>query len=181
MSVVHPSDRQLVSTWAGGVEGAVIDAGCGPGQWTQFLHELGLPVRGVDRVPEFIEHARRAHPDVRFDLDDLDALDVETGTVGGVLAWYSLIHHEPGTIRIPLREFNRALGPGGGLLIGFFEGPAVERFDHAVVPAYRWSVTDLAEELGAAGFDVIETHVRTTVGQRPQAAISARRRDAGSS
>ncbi len=31
MSAAHPSDRQLVSTWAGEVEGSVIDAGCGPG------------------------------------------------------------------------------------------------------------------------------------------------------
>jgi hypothetical protein len=30
MSAMHPSDRQLVATWAGGIEGAVLDAGCGP-------------------------------------------------------------------------------------------------------------------------------------------------------
>ncbi|WP_210415451.1 class I SAM-dependent methyltransferase [Agromyces laixinhei] len=175
MSPVHPSDCQLVSTWAQGIEGRVIDAGCGPGQWTNFLTELGLTASGVDLVREFIERARREYPGVPFEVGDLDNLDCETETVGGVLSWYSLIHHDPGTIRQPLREFRRALSPRGTLLIGFFEGAVVERFDHAVTPAYRWPVGDLSDELLAAGFDVVESHVRTTTGQRPQAAIIAQR------
>ncbi|MFF1632333.1 class I SAM-dependent methyltransferase [Leifsonia sp. NPDC058248] len=178
MSAVHPSDRQLVATWAGGIEGSVIDAGCGPGQWTNFLAESGLPARGTDLVPEFIERARARYPDVPFTIGSLNALDAPAGSVGGILSWYSLIHHEPGAIAVPLREFNRALRPGGTLLIGFFEGPVVEEFAHAVAPAYRWPVDDLSGELVAAGFDVVESHVRKTSGQRSQAAIVARRRDA---
>ncbi|MFD4421255.1 class I SAM-dependent methyltransferase [Agromyces sp. NPDC058484] len=177
MSPVHPSDRQLVSIWARGIEGRAIDAGCGPGQWTNFLTELGLTASGVDLVPEFIERARREYPGVPFEVGDLDDLDCETESVGGILSWYSLIHHDPGTIRLPLMEFRRALSPRGTLLIGFFEGAVVERFDHAVTPAYRWPVGDLSEELLAAGFDVVESHVRKTSGQRPQAAIIARRAD----
>ena len=176
MSAVHPSDRQLVLTWADEVEGSVIDAGCGPGQWTNFLTERGLSAQGIDLVPEFIERARRSYPDVPFTISSLNALDVGDGSVGGILSWYSLIHHEPDTIRVPLQEFNRVLKPGGALLIGFFEGPVVEEFAHAVTPAYRWSVEALSEELTATGFDAIESHVRNTAGQRSQAALIARRR-----
>ena len=114
---------------------------------------------------------------VPFEVGELSNLDCETGTVDGVLSWYSLIHHEPHTIRIPLMEFHRALSPRGTLLIGFLEGAVVEQFDHAVTPAYRWPVADLSEELLAVGFDVVESHVRKTTGQRPQAAIIARRAD----
>ncbi len=162
-------------TWATGIKGAVLDAGCGPGQWTNFLNEAGIPVLGVDLVPEFIEHARVAYPGIPFRTGSLNALDVSTGTVGGVLAWYSLIHHEPDTIRTPLLEFHRVLSPGGALLIGFFDGHVLNKFDHAVVPAYRWPVSDLCDELVAAGFDVVETHARTTTGQRSHGAILARR------
>ncbi|MFF1879756.1 class I SAM-dependent methyltransferase [Leifsonia sp. NPDC058230] len=175
MSAVHPSDRQLVTTWASGIKGSVIDAGCGPGQWTNFLAELGLPARGTDLVPEFIERGRATYPEVQFTIGSLDALDAVDGSVGGILAWYSLIHHEPSAIAGPLLEFNRALKSDGTLLIGFFEGPVVEEFAHAVAPAYRWSVDDLSGELTAAGFDVVESHVRKTSGQRSQAAIIARR------
>lgn len=63
------------------------------------------------------------------------------------------------------------------MLIGFLEGAVVDQFDHAVTPAYRWPVDDLGEELLSVGFDVVESHVRKTTGQRPQAAIIARRTD----
>ncbi|WEO76884.1 class I SAM-dependent methyltransferase [Cryobacterium sp. SO2] len=178
MSSVHPSDLQIVSTWASGVEGDLIDAGCGPGHWTNFLTEQGLTVRGIDQVPEFITHATHTFPTVDFAIDGLDSIHGGTDSVGGILSWYSLIHYEPGAIQVPLREFSRVLKPGGALLVGFFEGPAVEKFAHAVTPAYRWPVDAITAELGRAGFDVLESHVRKTAGQRPQAAVTARRRDA---
>lgn len=57
--------------------------------------------------------------------------------MGGVLAWYSLVHHEPSQTRRPLGEIARVLGPGRELLIGFSEGSMIEWFEHAVIPAYR--------------------------------------------
>ncbi|UFS59540.1 class I SAM-dependent methyltransferase [Subtercola endophyticus] len=177
MSSVHPSDLQIVSTWASDVHGDIIDAGCGPGHWTNFLMQQGLIARGIDHVPEFIAHATNAFPSADFAPENLDSINAGTNSVGGVLAWYSLIHYAPDEIQVPLHEFSRVLKPGGTLLVGFFEGPAVEKFEHAVTPAYRWPVDAISAELGRAGFDVVESHVRKTAGQRPQAAISARRRD----
>ncbi len=175
MTAVHPSDRQLVTTWADDISGPAIDVGCGPGHWTNYLAERGLDVRGIDLTPAFIAHARATYPDVRFDIGDAGDLDIETGALGGVLSWYSLIHREPDEIQIPLREFARVLRPGGDLLLGFFEGQALESFDHTVVTAFRWPISKLGEELRAAGFDVIETHTRTMLDHRPHGAILARR------
>lgn len=177
MSSVHPSDLQIVSTWASQVSGDLIDAGCGPGHWTDFLTRQGSTARGIDQVPEFIAHAADAFPRVDFAVESLDSLEAVSASVGGILAWYSLIHHEPDTIQVPLREFGRVITPGGTLLVGFFEGPAVEQFAHAVTPAYRWPVDAISAQLDRAGFDVLESHVRKTAGQRSHAAVSARRRD----
>ena len=175
---VHPSDVQLVSAWAADVEGPLLDAGCGPGHWTAFLAAQGRDVRGIDAVPAFIDNARRTFPGVPFTTGSIDALDAGPGTVGGVLAWYSLIHHDPGSIRRPLDEFARVLGPGGTLLVGFFLGPVVEAFDHAVVTAWRWPAEALEQELHAAGFDVVETHTRVAASgsPRPHGAVLARLR-----
>jgi len=174
MTSVHPLDLQLVTGWADRLHGPVIDAGCGPGHWTGHLAERGVEVRGVDLVPSFIDHARRAHPGVRFEIGDIGALPEASGTVAGVLAWYSLIHHEPSALRHALAEFARVLRPGGELLLGFFEGPVLEQFEHAITTAYRWPVDALSDELRAAHFDVIETHTRTGQGYRPHGAILAR-------
>ena len=176
MTSVHPADEHLVTSWATTVEGPVLDAGCGPGHWSGHLAARGVHVRGLDRVPAFVEHARRTHPDVSFSLGDVDALPYEPDEFSGVLAWYSLIHHDPGSIRRPLREFARVLRPGGGLLVGFFTGSTVEQFDHAITTAWRWAPDLLADELRASGFDVLETHTRAgpPSGPRPHGAIIAR-------
>lgn len=177
MSAVHPSDRQLVETWADTVTGRVIDAGCGPGHWTNFLAQRGVAASGVDASEELIAHARRAHPGISFEVGNFDELGVPTGSLGGLLSWYSLIHHQPGAIHVPLSEFARVLSPGAGLLVGFFEGPTIEKFDHAVLDAYKWPVADLVRELRSTGFDVVETHTRAGANERPRphGAIVARR------
>lgn len=178
MSSVHSADAHLVTAWADQLRGPLLDAGCGPGHWTAHLTAHGSDTRGRDQVPEFIDHARRSHPGVRFDVGSIDALPEPAGSFAGVLAWYSLIHHEPRSIRRPLEEFARVLRPGGALLVGFFVGPDVQAFDHSIVTAYRWSPDALGDELRAAGFDVLETHTRTgsRLGPRPHGAMLARRR-----
>jgi SAM-dependent methyltransferase len=135
MGSVHPSDVHLVTTWAASVEGPLLDAGCGPGHWTAHLAGQGIDARGVDQEPAFIDHARSTYPEVSFTIGSIDALEDPPDTYGRVLAWYSLIHHEPSGIRRPLDEFARVVRPGGHLLVGFFLGDALEPFDHAIATA----------------------------------------------
>jgi SAM-dependent methyltransferase len=168
MTTVHPSDLQLVTSWAATVDSPLLDAGCGPGHWAGHLAEQGCDVRGVDQVSAFINHARHTYPTVPFALGDIDALADASDSYGGVLAWYSLIHHKPGDITRALDEFARILRPGGRLLVGFFLGAHVEPFEHAIAAAYRWPADALANELRAAGFTVIETHTRTGLNAQPR-------------
>lgn len=176
MDAVHPVDRAILDAWAAGVAGSVLDAGCGPGHWTGHLADLGLDARGVDLAPRFVEHARAAHPGIRFDVGSIDGLEAGEGEFAGILSWFSTIHHTPDAISTPLRELARVTRPGGTLLLGFFVGPAIEPFDHAVVRAYRWPAAELARRVDAAGFDVIETHTRETRGARPVGALRCERR-----
>ncbi|MFF2842566.1 class I SAM-dependent methyltransferase [Paenarthrobacter sp. NPDC057981] len=74
ISSTHPSDRALVREWAVELDGKLIDAGCGPGQWAGLLHALGTDVEGVDLVPEFIATARETYPDIPFSVGSLEQL-----------------------------------------------------------------------------------------------------------
>lgn len=168
-------DRVALLAWAKSVDGPIIDVGCGPGQWTSFLHAHGVDIEGVDPVAVFIDEARRRHPEARYRLGTAEALKVDDASLGGILSWFSLIHTTPDRIADALTEFARALREGGGLAIGFFEGVELEPFDHAVVTAYRWPVDALCERIEAAGFVIGETQTRTDAGTRPQGTILATR------
>ncbi|WP_307102155.1 class I SAM-dependent methyltransferase [Arthrobacter globiformis] len=169
----HELDRQRIRRWATGCDGKLIDAGCGPGHWTNFLYQHGATVEGVDLVPEFIENARVRFPDVPFRVASFHNLGVPNGSLHGLLAWYSLIHMPPNELSVALREIARALVGGGRLLVGFFEGAPAEPFSHAVTTAYLWSVEQARHLLNEAGFDVLEVESRQDPGNRPHAAIAA--------
>lgn len=175
MDATASEDRALVSAWCRRVDGLVIDVGCGPGQWTNFLHGDGADVIGVDPVGAFITSARSTYPYADFRLGRAEDLDVPDASVGGVLAWYSLIHTEPELLGLALTEFARVIRPGGSLLLGFFVGAEREPFEHAVTTAYLWPVSLLAHEVQRAGFVVTSTDERTDPGARPHGAIIAQR------
>jgi SAM-dependent methyltransferase len=176
MDAVADEDRALVLRWARDLDGPVLDAGCGPGHWTDLLHRTGVDVEGVDPTPEMLGLARERFPEARFRAGRLEELGVPDASLAGVLAWFSLVHSDPADVPVALSAVARALRPGGRLLLGFFTGERVEPFDHAVVTAWRWPVDVLAERVGDAGLVVLETHARTDPGLRPQGALVAERR-----
>lgn len=169
-------DRDTITAWATGLDGPVIDAGSGPGHWTNHLHELGVAAEGVDMVPEFVDSARSRFPDVPFHAGQLSSLPVDSGSLAGLLSWYSVIHTVPDQVPGILAEFARCLQPDGSLLLGFFEGEVLEPFDHAVVTAYYWPVSEMRRALEAAGFEVVQVQTRVDPGSRPLADVVARLR-----
>lgn len=169
------ADRALVSRWRDGTSGRLLDAGCGPGPWIEVLHRGDRDVIGVDLSEQFLLVGRRSHPAVPFLRSSLAALPLQAETVGGVLAWYSIIHTPPDAIPSLLNELGRVLRPDGSMLLGFFDGDAGQSFAHAVVTAYYWSVDALQPLLNEAGLEVVEHHRRQDPGHRPLAALIARR------
>lgn len=174
---MHARDRQRIAGWARQSTGALLDAGCGPGHWTDFLRRVrgGEPsdACGVDVVPQFISSARIRFPDTAFQVASMRDLGFPDGSLGGVLAWYSLIHLPPSELPAVLSEFARVLAPKGSLLLGFFEGPELEPFPHAVTTAYFWPIGRIVEALAEAGFSVLEVESRRAPDSRPHAAVSA--------
>ncbi|WP_345645235.1 class I SAM-dependent methyltransferase [Streptomyces tremellae] len=152
-----PLDRAVLAAFAelarSGPAGPVAELGCGPGQMTAHLRDLGLDAFGVDLSPALIARARAAHPDLRFDVGSMAALDLPDAGLSGVLSWYSVIHTPPRKLPPYFAEFSRVLAPGGHLLLAFFEseGDPVTPFDHKVTTAYRWPLDGLAALARASG------------------------------
>jgi SAM-dependent methyltransferase len=147
---------ELVSS--GGVAGEVLDAGCGPGHWTDHLDRLGVRTIGIDLSPEMIAIARRRRPDLAFRVGSLLDPDVGDGSTAGVLAHYSLIHLPPDLLPAAIAGFARVLAPTAPLLLGAqiaddLPAPGWRPYDHRASPAFVWTLDALAAELHRHGFD----------------------------
>ncbi|MFC4018108.1 class I SAM-dependent methyltransferase [Micromonospora sp. GCM10011542] len=171
---VHADDLAFIERHLAGRPGTVLDLGCGPGHITGHLRSLGVDATGIDMVPEFIAHARAAHPSGSYQLGTMEDLAVADHSIAGILAWGSLIHLPPEDLDGVLAEFRRVLAPSGTLVVALFVGDEVAAFDHKVVTAYRWPVDEFSERLARAGFTEIERLQRPgDRTHRPHAAIAA--------
>ncbi len=173
-------DTAIIASWRDATSGRLLDAGCGPGHWTGLLSRGGREAWGIDLSAAFIATARGQHPGISFEVGSFRDLPFEAGAVGGILAWYSLIHTAPGDVPEILAEFARVLARGGSILIGFFDGEPREPFPHAVAPAYFWSADALTAVLVDAGFEVVSIEGRGRepgeISARPHGSLEARRR-----
>ncbi|MFF8970710.1 class I SAM-dependent DNA methyltransferase [Streptomyces sp. NPDC014995] len=160
----HPLARALLSGFAELVKARgnepVADVGSGPGHVTARLHDLGVPVFGVDVSPRMVALARRTHPHLRFHVGSMESLDLPDGTLGGLLALYSVIHVPDDRLPAVLGEFRRVLVPGGCLLLAFQTGNGeqqrlTERFGQEIRLDYFWRDPEtVADLLLDTGFDM---------------------------
>jgi len=119
-----PFDRAWLREFASRVPAGlpIADIGCGPGEIGRFLHDLGHEVVGFDLSEGMLVVARRLHPTMRFTRADMRELPVEDVALGGIVAFYSIIHLPRADAVGALREFVRVLAPGAPLLLAFHRG-----------------------------------------------------------
>lgn len=129
-----PLDRALLGAFAEQVRplGPVCDLGCGPGHVAAALADFGLTVVGFDLAAGMLGQARRRFPSLGFAQADLRALPVGDGSLGGISAFYSIIHVAPDQLAATFRDWRRALRPHGRALIAFHIG------DHTVHLDQMW-------------------------------------------
>lgn len=173
VDVMHDDDRRRIESWAAQVQGPILEAGCGPGHWTAHLAGLGYAARGIDPVTGFVRIAQAEHQGVEYVVGSFQDLGAGAKSLGGILAWYSLIHLDPSEVPSALSSLHTALRPGGRFLLGFFDGESRDSFDHAITPAWFWPVETMCEELRRAGFDIVDTEQRQGSTHRPHASVHA--------
>jgi SAM-dependent methyltransferase len=108
-------------------DGPVLDLGCGPGQITALLQELGPDMIGTDLSPTVIQIARRDYAGPRYEVGSMTELTRYGQCAAGALLFWSLINVPDDCVGIVLAEVFRVLRPGGVVAIGFHVGDRVHR------------------------------------------------------
>lgn len=127
-----PLDRALLARFVEETRGLgpVCDLGCGPGHVARYLHDLGAEeVFGLDLSTGMVETARRLNPGIEFQQGDMLSLDAEDGSLGAIVAFYSIVHIPRGELPRVLREIRRVLVRSGLLLLSFHIGEETRHLD----------------------------------------------------
>jgi O-antigen chain-terminating methyltransferase len=100
-----------------GLQGPVLDVGCGRGEFLTLLRERGIPASGVEINPIAVEACREKNLKVEQG-DGLAALaEKPEMSLGAVVAFQVVEHWRPEMIFAFLREARRALAPSGILVL----------------------------------------------------------------
>lgn len=119
-----PKDREMLFRFSQeiGDKQPVWDFGCGPGQTTKYLHDLGMDVSGLDLSEKIVEEARRYYPWIHFQKGNILDLVFGNDTLAGVVAFYAIVHFTPDQVEKAFCEIFRVLKPGGLFLVAFHVG-----------------------------------------------------------
>ena len=118
-----PLDRALLAAFEQTAPpGPIADLGCGPGHVARYLHGLGRDVIGVDVSPGMVEIARRSSPGPEYRVGTMLDLDLADCSLGGAIAFYSIIHLTARELPVAFTELWRALRPEGVALLAFHAG-----------------------------------------------------------
>lgn len=126
-----PKDQEILRRFAQeiGDRRPVWDFGCGPGQTTQYLKNLGVEIAGLDLSERMLEQARTIHPEIHFRKGNILELGFENDSIAGVVAFYAIVHFTEEQVGIAFREVFRVLQPGGILLFTYHIGEETIHLD----------------------------------------------------
>ncbi len=95
---------------------SVLDACCGAGTLSRYLHDCGITVTGVDASPSMLGLARKKVPDAKFLEADITDLSLERSVDGAVVAFS--LHEMPEDVRGKVwKAMKKATKPGGPLVV----------------------------------------------------------------
>lgn len=144
----------------------ILDVGCGTGQLTSAIADVGAQVVGLDQSPEMIAAARKNYPELQFEIADIATVsytsEFDAVFSNAALHW---VKDQQGAVR----AMARALKPGGRLVFEMGGHGNIAQLWKAMVqamselgveesaditPRYYPSIAEYAQLLEANGLQV---------------------------
>jgi ubiquinone/menaquinone biosynthesis C-methylase UbiE len=110
-----PMDQEVLRRFARAIggRGTVLDVGCGPGQTTRYLKDLGVDISGLDLSEKILDQARTIHPGILFRKGDILDLDLTDDSIAGVVSFYTICHFTTQQVTKAFDEVFRDLRSSG--------------------------------------------------------------------
>lgn len=126
-----PKDREMLYRFSQEIGGKkpVWDFGCGPGQTTAYLKNLGVEISGLDLSEEILKQARTIYPEIHFRKGNILELEFESNSIAGIVAFYAIVHFTEEQTGAAFREVFRVLQPGGTFLLTYHIGEETIHLD----------------------------------------------------
>jgi ubiquinone/menaquinone biosynthesis C-methylase UbiE len=126
-----PRDQEILHRFSQeiGDRRPIWDFGCGPGQTTAYLKNLGIEISGLDLSGKILEQAKGLHPEIPFRKGNILDLDFGNGSIAGVVAFYAIVHFTQEQVGTAFREVFRVLQPGGLFLLTYHIGDETMHID----------------------------------------------------
>lgn len=101
-----PKDQEILYRFSREIRDRrpVWDFGCGPGQTTKYLKNLGIEISGLDLSEELLEQARTIRPEINFRKGNILELDFENDSIAGVVAFYAIVHFTEDQVELSLHS-----------------------------------------------------------------------------
>jgi ubiquinone/menaquinone biosynthesis C-methylase UbiE len=161
-----PKDQEILHRFSKeiGDRRPVWDIGCGPGQTTKYLKDLGVEISGLDLSEKILEQARTIHPEIHFRKGNMLELEFANDSIAGVVAFYAIVHFTEEQVGIAFREIFRVLQPSGRFLLTYHIGEETIHIDEflgkKVDLDFMFFSTDFIsnclEDCGFTKLDIIE-------------------------
>ena len=102
-----PKDQEILQRFSQeiGNRMPVWDFGCGPGQTTQYLNNLGIEISGLDLSERLLEQARTIHSEIYFQKGNILELEFENNLIAGAVAFYAIVHFTEKHVKAMLKVY----------------------------------------------------------------------------
>lgn len=143
----------------------VCDLGCGPGHLADYLRSLGVDAVGMNLSSSMIAIAQKRYPSNDYLVGDMLRMGIPDESLGGIVAFYSMIHLRRPKVSLAILEMARVLVPGGGLLVAFHRGTGTLHEDDALGHPVAFDCTlfepdEISRPMEVSGLRVEEVTVR---------------------
>ncbi len=104
------------------VSGKILDAGCGPGIYTDFLIKKGFNVTSIDLSEGMLKEAKKRVPNGRFYKMSITNLKLKAKEFDGIFCSAVFLHLDDKEVCTSLKEFSRILRKEGLLFLSTKKG-----------------------------------------------------------